>query len=515
MPQSRLIPSNRPLLSMLVFCVVVIAGLLMIVERAGLPTLWVERMAYAVGATTLVMAALAGSTTQEKTFFGTQTLVSALVGGCVLGVVVLGALSVIAHPKTPTEWLAVMLGSVAGVVSLHVVLRLRPKAKIPGGNTLLKVNSSPIANAPTGTKRMIVRGILLSTLGFVLATLALVDVLSLLRGRPELSNWSSAGVVLFFPVLALLAGGLRASVTLVTALALLALVGLAAMISTGFVTLGDLPLPGLSEKGILADIQESRTRWGLTSPLFFEQWPSVSQIFYGDALFSFVMSAAVAAALAYSMVPAIQVRRRSLTLVTLIILCVVPIAVVAVGGYAIEAAGLQFIGAAIVRPPAGLLEAARLGLVSVCGSFPTTAEAMRVACGVLPRDTAVFGWDQLKISQDFLRNGLPVAQGYPTVMNAVGYCVSIALALAALTIGLWMIGKGLGQNILARHQHAPGLASFRLALTRLAVCLAAAGLFVINTFDVILSHNTAAVLVIILAVGLLVTEAIIQKSKQR
>jgi hypothetical protein len=508
--------SAVPLLSILAFTVLAISGLMMIAERAGLSTVWVERMVYGVIALTLATAALASSTTQENRFFGTQTLVSALIGAGVLGCVIFGVTTVLMKQSTAAEWLAVIVGNVIGVTSLHVVLRLLPKTNQHANNTSYQETLSPLPGARSGIKNMkITRGVLLALLGFSLAIPSLAAVLETLRERPELSTFASPAFVLAFPIIALLAGGLRAGITFAATLVLFALTGLVAMVGTGFVTLGDLPLPGWSETGTLSAIAEGRTRWEIETPLFFEQWPQFSQIFYGQALRNLALSAVVAAAVGYSLTPAIPVRRRSLTLVTVSVMCLMPLALVVIGGYAIEAAGLQFVGAAIVKPPASLLEAARLGMVTICGASPVTPETMRVACGVLPRDTAVLGWEQLKISQAFLRSGLPVALGYPTVMIVMGYCFTIAMALSCLTAGLWMIGKGFGQDILARHQDAPGLASFRLALTRLAICLAGGALLVISGLNFAIASSDAALMTAMLALAFLALEANFQRKLQR
>jgi hypothetical protein len=504
--------SSLPLLSILAFTVIAIAGLLIITERAGLPPLWVERMVFAVIALTLATAAIASGTTQEERFFGTHVPVSAFLGGCVLGTVIVGSTMVLVNPKAPTEWLAIIVGSVVGVVSLHLALRLQPKPNQHLNNTSLQGPLGSYSNVLLKVKSATVaRGVALTLLGFALSASSLVAVLDVLNLRPELSTWATPAVVLVFPVITLLSGGLRAGLTLTAAFALFAIAGLSAMVGTGLATLGDLPLPGFSEANTITTILETRVRLGIESPLFFDQWPRFSQIFDGEALRNLMLSAVVAAALASCLTPAIPVRRRSLTLATVGVVAVLPIAIVAVGGYAIEAAALQFFGSTVVKPPQGLLESARLGMVTICGGSPVTAEAMRVACGVLPRDASVLGLEQLKISQEFLRSGLPIAQGYPTVVNALGYCVRLALVFSSLTVGLWMVGKGLGQDILARHHTAPGLASFRLALTRLAVCIAGGELLVLSTFNATLTSNDAATLIGALAFAFLVLQANIQR----
>ncbi len=131
----------------------------------------------------------------------------------------------------------------------------------------------------------------------------------------------------------------------------------------------------------------------------------------------------------------------------------------AMAGYAVEAAGLQFVGASLQTPPAGLLEASRQGLAEFCGTRPDSVDALRSACGLTPRATGVLDIARIRLAEPFLWTGAPVAFGAPSALAAPARLGPVAFPLLGLAGGLWLVALGLGRSVLGRGRIAPGLAS--------------------------------------------------------
>jgi hypothetical protein len=133
------------------------------------------------------------------------------------------------------------------------------------------------------------------------------------------------------------------------------------------------------------------------------------------------------------------------------------------------------------------VEAAQFGLITVCGASPDTADAVRIACGVAPRDPALLAWRQIALSPAYVQGGPTVALGYTATVGLAVGIGRLAMALIAATAGLWLLAQGLGRDLLARNRAAAGLASLRLGLARLTAALAAAGAMVLGAAGVMLS----------------------------
>ncbi|MGL4439322.1 MAG: hypothetical protein ACRCUE_08630, partial [Bosea sp. (in: a-proteobacteria)] len=185
------------------------------------------------------------------------------------------------------------------------------------------------------------------------------------------------------------------------------------------------------------------------------------------------LSALIAAGLSQMLAGATGLRRRGPTASAAISAALTPLLLIAAGGYAIEAAGVAFVGASGQRPPAALIEMARLGLVDVCGARPATADALRLACGFPVRGDSAIGAEMLRFSTAFLPGGGPAALGFGSAIDLLARAVAPLLTMMALILALAVASLGLGRDVLGRGRRQPGQASLRLALIRLASLIVA------------------------------------------
>jgi hypothetical protein len=447
-----------------VMIALVLLGLLAVAERVGMPGIWVKSFFFAILVLTLLAVLWLARTTQERVFLGTVPLLDALPSAMVLAIVTSAAIASLMPPADGTQWLASMFGTPAGLLLAHGLARLAHRRK---GHPAKGGGSVP------GDTLSVARGFALLLIGSALAMVALdqakLEIVRLLSLSPGTGMMLASGLAL----LAILVGGIRASLMQAALLALASVIALSLMLGIGLVHLGALPLPGLSEVATLTAIGEARGHWGITSPLQLLNWPDWPSVFRGEGLKRFALSALIASGVALALSPGVPVRRRSLTGLAVAGTIILPLTVMAIAGYAIEAAASNFVGASIARPPAALVESARLGLVGICGANPETAEALRMACGVSPRDAAALAWGQISLAPDFLRSGLSAAFGYTAAVSMTIGVLSLAWMMAAATLGLALGASGLGLHILGRKRQVAGLASLRLGLVRLAALLLA------------------------------------------
>jgi hypothetical protein len=175
----------------------------------------------------------------------------------------------------------------------------------------------------------------------------------------------------------------------------------------------------------------------------------------------------------------------------------------AMAGYAVEAAGLQFVGASLQTPPPGLLEASRQGLAEFCGARPETLDQLRAACGLAPRAAGQLTLDRIRLTEPFLWTGAPVALGMPAALAAPARLGPVAFPSLAIATGVWLMAQGLGRGVFGRGRIAPGLASHRLGLMRLAAFAGATGLAGLHLAGASpVSVWPPAVLLALLALGL-------------
>jgi hypothetical protein len=472
-----------------VLIALVLLGLLTVAERVGLPEIWVRSFFFAILIFALLAVLWLARTTQERIFLGALPALDPLAGAMVLALVTSAAVTTLVPSSGGPQWLGSLIGAPLGLLLANGLARKAHRWK-PG----------PAANgrAASHDGLSVVRGLALLLIGAALAMVALdqahQDIARLLSLPTAISMTLASGLAL----LAVLVGGLRASIMQAALLALATVIALALMLVIGLVHMGALPLPGLSETTTLTAIAEARGRWAITTPLQLLQWPDWSSAFQGEGLKSCALSALIASGTALALSPGLAIRRRSLTGLAVAGTIILPLAVMAIAGYAIEAAASNFVGASIARPPAALVESARLGLVGICGASPDTAETLRMACGVSPRDTVVLAWGQISLAPAFLRSGVSAAFGYTAAVSMTIGILSLAWMMAMATLGLALAASGLGLNILARKYRAAGLASLRLGLVRLAALALAMSFTIPTAFHI---HIDGAVYLAGLSIG--------------
>jgi hypothetical protein len=227
---------------------------------------------------------------------------------------------------------------------------------------------------------------------------------------------------------------------------------------------------------MLAAMAEARAAWSINEPLLPVAWPALSSLLEPASLATAGIAALTTAGLVIVASPALPAHRKGFAAMAALAAALIPVAVIAVAGFAVEAAAIRFVGASIARPPQALVDASRLGLISVCGGFPDTADAMRIACGVGPRDVAAFSWGQLGPTPAYVAQGPMASLGHAATLTLAGGIAKLAGSLAGLTLGLWLAAEGLGRGLLGWRFRAAGLASLRLGLTRLAALAIAGGL---------------------------------------
>jgi hypothetical protein len=382
----------------------------------------------------------------------------------VLAVVISAAITSLMPSQDGPQWLGSLAGAPVGLLLAHGLVRRTQRRKSDPAKDMGMVREGSFP---------VVRGVALLIVGSALAIVALGQAQQELARLLSLTTGTSITLVSGLSLLAVLVGGLRTSVIQAALLALATVIALGLMLIIGLVHLGALPLPGLSEATTLTAIAEARSRWMITTPLQFLIWPDWLSAFQEEGLKSVALSALIACGIALAVSPGLPVRRRSLTGMAMAGTLILPLAVMAIAGYAVEAAAINFVGSSIARPPAGLVETARLGLIGICGASPETAEALRMACGVSPRDAVALDWGQISLAPAFLRSGLSAAFGYTAAVSMTIGILSLAWMMAIATLGLALAAQGLGLFLLARKYHAAGLASLRLGLVRLAALMLA------------------------------------------
>jgi hypothetical protein len=444
-----------------------LVALVVVAERAGLPPGLAQSGVLLLVCVLSVGLVWNGRTVEEAVFTGRALLMRPVIAGIVAGAVLTGMGVAMLRPVSAVELVTILTGQVIGIAVAHALARWR---RHRAENTPAQ---SPVFAVVQGVLHTIAGGLL----GLICLSLLASDLAAPIAGQGHVISLLSTSLLLvLLPLIAVAIGGLQASLVLCVGLVSLAMAGCFAIVATGLFGLGTLPLPFFSEGATLAAIAEAKARWFATPvhPVLLTQWPALAAGFSQETAGLLFGSACISCFILLSVFPALPLQRRSVLVPALSTSIVLPLCLVAAGGYAIEAAGFQFVGASVQRPPAGLLEAARNGFVTVCNAAPLTVDALRAACGVSPRDVMLLDWQQVQINRSYLSGGLLSAMGYPVATAVLARMAEPLLLLAGLTVGFWIAARGLGLGILARDRMTPGLASLRLGFVRLAALLLAA-----------------------------------------
>lgn len=486
--------AGLPLIRILALASALPLAALAVGERAGLPGPLAWTLAFAWLALAAAGFVFASRTVSEPAFLGRALILPGLPGGLLLGALSAAAVYHLIRPTQSADLAAAMLGSAAGLVAAHALARLRR------GSILL------IGEAPAGEwgAPSLVLGLLMAAAGGLLLWSSLPAARAAVM---LLTGWSpglALAAVLAVPCAAIAIGGLRGLAALWAALACLIAAGLALSIWIGISQLGAPPLPGFSQPETLLAIAGARTRLfpADTLPFLAEFVPPggwtglvISGAFLGSLL--------TAALIGRAVTPAMPLASGATLASALVGQVGLLLGLAAMAGYAVEAAGLQFVGASLQNPPPGLLEAARQGLAEFCGQRPDTLDALRRACGLAPRASGQLAIGQIMLSEAFLWTGTPVALGAASALAAPARLGPLAFPMLAAAAGLWLMALGFGRNILGRGRIAPGLASQRLALVRVGAALSAAAVgYAATTWPQSTSVWQTAALLAALALGL-------------
>ena len=433
-------------------------------ERAGLPLEWVRHGVNGLGILGVIGCIWLTRTAVEKWFHPSGTVLPPLMAGTLIAVVANPLADRLVSATDGKTWLAARCGVILGVLAAMAVLRWARKRERTAGSQHRQPLAAGLLSGAAGL-------ILGSALLLTLASPAAEEIARLLGVGP------AAALALAFlpPLLAMLAGGGLASATFAGALAIVAAGAIAAGFGLGAMQLGQPPLPGFAEAQTLAAMAQARAAWSITEPLLPMAWPALASLAEPASLAAMGIAALMTAGLVIAATPALPGHRRGFAALAALAAAVIPVAVIAVAGYAVEAAAIRFVGAPIARPPQAMIDASRLGLISICGAFPDTADAIRAACGVGPRDAAAFSWNQIGLTQAYVAQGPMASLGHAATITLAGSVAKLAGCLAGLSLGLWLAAEGVGHGLLGRRLGAAGLASLRLGLTRLAALAIAVG----------------------------------------
>jgi hypothetical protein len=485
-----------------VFCASIIVMLLILAaERSGMPlrmSEWFVRIVIIAALSTCVWF---GRSAVERLFFGREASAPWKGGGLILGLIILVStqthLGLSGSLGASVSWFGATIGSILGIITVHIFLRYYHKRN---HQTL----AEGISTAHSKQKKLIL-GLALCCLGAMIALLSLTQAWSNIALNVSGNQQAALPSLLFLAILGIALGGAKGSMAMIAMLSLIAMGGILFNIGIGLASFGTIPLPGFDEPATLKAIIEIKNSLGLSKAYFLQQWPELSMIFNLDGLTALTITALISGAVSLTFHPAIQLNKRSVAATASVTLFILPFLIIAIGGYAIEAAIEYLIGSPINNPPAALLDSTRLGLLQICGGFPETVEALRLQCSVTPRETTTLELARLKPQDGFLLTSLSVSLGYTaTISRAIGI-FPVALSLIGLVTGIWLMALGLGRYIMTQKQDAPGLASHRIASTRMATVLAAGLIMILVQFNLtpsaviltILGATAAAVILFI------------------
>lgn len=309
-------------------------------------------------------------------------------------------------------------------------------------------------------------GVPLTVFGLQAAALALGEATGIGAPLPLLL----ATLLLF---LAAVPGGARSLGVGLAIMALLAAAAVLLQVGVARWMLGPLPLPGNAPVEVLGLIASERQRWlvvDLGPPVLtiLPDWRTLLDGPLAPAIWTVATGLVVAFASPLAAPAGGRGRALALPLAWLVGGLGLALALVAIGAYAIEAAGLGLAGASMFRPPRALLELGRLDLVEVCGEPADSLATIRKACGATALNDQALAPDQLRFSARYTWNGLLAALGVPAALALPGRLFLAAAALATAMVGAGLAATALAHDLLFRAFRPRAIASWRIAMLRLA-----------------------------------------------
>jgi hypothetical protein len=306
---------------------------------------------------------------------------------------------------------------------------------------------------------------LLAATGLSIATTGL----SAVTGLSPATAGAVAVIVLLLPVLV---GGVGGGQLGACVIAIAVLGGILLPVIAGRVLLGGFPLPPFAEPDLLALIESERLRWFGNAasgvPPVLRAW---SLALAGEQIAAILALAGVIVVVVHLQRPrghGVGRARLRPAVMPAALAALALLSVVMVTAYAIEAAGLYVVGASAARPPAGLIEAGRLGLVEVCGRPAASVDAVREACGLAIRQDRPLAAPDLRLAPAFAWSGTWFALGLPVAGAVFIAIVPALLGLGLAHLGLAAAAIALGHDAIHRLLHPKALASWRIAIVRLS-----------------------------------------------
>jgi hypothetical protein len=480
----------RPIVSGVVLTALVLCGgLLVIAERAGLTPALARLGMLALIAAAFWLSVWRLRTARERIFAGHASVTRPSVGGSLVAGGGFATALLTVQPVTAAAMLAEGVGALLGLVTAHILLRRTQRI------------SSPAVNSASTT----VLGICIAVAGAAIASAAVDPIATQLSVVAGMRYVVALGMSLLLIWLSISLGGTRGVATSAALSAGIGAFGVATILVWGGLALGSPPLPGLADSVTLEAIKSARLNWGLNRPGVmpeFSQWPDLADVINARHFLGMFTAAAAAFVIGTIFGPALQIRRHRAAATGVLTAILMPIALLACTGFAIEAAILQFVGASPHRPSQGFLDAVAQGLVTVCSAAPANAEEIRAACRIQPRDATQLNWAQFVLRNEFLPGGFIAAIGGPSALGIITLLIAASMSFGVLLAGVWLVARGATLAGLARGLDAPGLASFRLGLTRLSAGLAC----LLLMLGVVIPPGFLAQPLIIAALGLLALE---------
>jgi hypothetical protein len=447
-------------------------GLVALAERIGLQAATGAATAALLIALTLVVLAVIASTSRVEGMFQAGRQVGTLGGALVAGLMGAACARLVLVGDTP--------GRLAGLLAAIPLAFAAAAALRPALAASAEATPAGTVRERYGAAVQIPVVVALASVCAMLIVLSHRHAASGLAAVIGLSPGASSAVILSVAGACLVAGGSRSLVSSLLGVGVLCTIGLALPVAMAAGVLGPLPLPDLTEPDILSAIHSTRERWfgAARLPVQPVDWSELQTVFTLAQL-PLLCGVALVLLCVLMLVPLGRgaplsfgaLKRDGLAGVLVVLSVLATIAVVA---YGIDAAAISFIGAPAARPPAGLLEAGRLGLVHVCGAPVATAAALRTACGGLPL-AAQLTAEQVQLLPAYALQGLPVALELPAALALLTRLVDVALAFVLLLVSAHLLMGVITQDVARGWLFRRTIVSWQVAMGRLTVVLLLVG----------------------------------------
>jgi hypothetical protein len=422
-----------------------VLALLLISEISGLSSHTLRLASNLVLAATALLVAVAGRSGQEAMVFGQMPVLNAGSGGSIAGLFVLALLLPFLTYGVTHLLLAAAATGLGIFLGSYTTQKWRRDAPLP---------IHPIIGA------------LMTLMGSAILLIAfpiVVHEFALLSGQ---SKQVIAGLVLCLGLIALTFGGWRGALTLTGAATTIIFASAGLAVAIGVQQIGPPPLPLFIDTTILEQITALRQAFALKSLPFPEVGSQIASITNWFGVLALFFASAFAAGM--FMQPAVEDQPVTFGLSTAVAVALVGCFAIAIGGYALEAAAREFFGNPISQPASGLLATARQGLATICGSQPGTEDQLLTGCKVTALSKALLSVDQVRLDASFLAFGLPHALGLGMIGSLLANLWKPLLSLVLTFGGLVVFVTGIGRHLFGYKYQKPGLASFRIALMRVA-----------------------------------------------